>query len=227
MDGWFGDVNAATIEVLVWAGYDVIVPPAQTCCGALAAHDGWPDDARSMAEANTAAFSDVDLVVVNAAGCGAHLKEYGRWAADGAQLEVKVRDITEVMAQALAAGILPSLEADLGTVAVQDPCHLRHAQRVVDEPRAVLAAAGYEPIEIDPTGRCCGAAGLYSVLESAMSAELGEAKASEVLESGAPVVASANPGCEMQLRAFLGGRVRVAHPVELYWEALQQVGGEA
>lgn len=227
MDQWFGDVHAATIEVLAWAGYDVVVPPAQTCCGALAAHDGWPDDARSMAEANTAAFSDVDLVVVNAAGCGAHLKEYGRWAADGAQLEVKVRDITEVMAQALAAGILPSMEADLGTVAVQDPCHLRHAQRVVDEPRAVLAAAGYEPIEIDPTGRCCGAAGLYSVLESAMSAELGEAKAGEVLESGAPVVASANPGCEMQLRAFLGGRVRVAHPVELYWEALQQVGGEA
>jgi len=107
---------------------------------------------------------------------------------------------------------------------VQDPCHLRHAQRIVEEPRAVLRAGGYTPVEIDPQALCCGAAGAYAVLHPEISRELGARKAAQVRATGTAVVASANPGCEMQLRAHLGDGIRVAHPVELYWEAVGAVG---
>ena len=112
MDQWFGDVHTATIELLTRSGYDVVVPPAQTCCGALAAHDGWADDARDMAAANVAALDGTDLVVVNAAGCSAHMKEYGHWAEGGAGLAAKVVDVTEVVADAIADGRLPRLEGN-------------------------------------------------------------------------------------------------------------------
>ena len=224
MDVWFPEVHEAAADLLARAGYEVIVPPAQTCCGALAAHDGWADEARRMAEVNREAFREADLVVADAAGCGAHMKEYGHWTEGGEELASKTADITEVVAEAIADGRLPRLAEGGREVAVQDPCHLRHAQRITDQPRAVLAAAGLRPVEIDPGGQCCGAAGLYSVLEPEMSAMLGRAKADQVRVSGADTVASANPGCEIQLRTFLGGEVRVAHPVELYREALAGAG---
>lgn len=224
MDVWFPEVHEAAAELLARAGYEVIVPPAQTCCGALAAHDGWAGEARRMAEVNLAAFREADLVVVDAAGCGAHLKEYGHWTEGGEELAAKTVDITEVVAEAIADGRLPRLEERGREVAVQDPCHLRHAQRITDQPRQVLAAAGLRPVEIDPGGQCCGAAGLYSMLEPEMSAMLGRAKADQVRGAGADTVASANPGCEIQLRSYLGGEVRVAHPVELYREALAGTG---
>ena len=224
MEVWFPEVHEAAADLLARAGYEVIVPPAQTCCGALAAHDGWADEARRMAEVNRDAFREADLVVADAAGCGAHLKEYGHWTEGGGELAAKTADITEVVAEAIADGRLPRLAEGGREVAVQDPCHLRHAQRITDQPRAVLAAAGLRPVEIDPGGQCCGAAGLYSVLEPEMSAMLGRAKADQVRVSGADTVASANPGCEIQLRTFLGGEVRVAHPVELYREALAGAG---
>ena len=224
MDRWFGDVHTATIELLTRSGYDVVVPAAQTCCGALAAHDGWADDARDMAAANVAALDGADLVVVNSAGCGAHMKDYGHWAEDGAGLAAKVVDITEVVAEAIADGRLPHLESNGATVAVQEPCHLRHVQRITTQPRDILAAAGLRTVEIDSAGHCCGAAGIYSLLESKMSGQLGEAKAEQIRLTGAAVVSSANPGCEIQLRthlAKLSVSARVAHPVELYWEKLQ------
>jgi glycolate oxidase iron-sulfur subunit len=225
MDPWFGDVHEATIGVLQHAGFDVVVPESQTCCGALAAHDGAVSDARRLAARNVAAFRNADLVVVDAAGCGAHLKEYGHWAGDaGERLAARVRDVTEVLAEALADGRLPHLEIDRGPVAVQDPCHLRHAQRITAPPRQVVAAAGYRPVEIDPAGLCCGAAGIYSLLQPEASAELGQRKAEQVKASGSTIVASANPGCEMQLRSNLDSWYRVVHPVELYWEALQEDG---
>ena len=223
MDPWFGDVHAATIELLTRSGYKVVAPPSQTCCGALAAHDGWAEDTRAMAATNVAALGGADLVVVNAAGCSAHMKEYGHWAEGGAELAAKVMDATEVVAAAIADGRLPRLEATGDRVAVQDPCHLRHVQRITDQPREILAAAGYRGVEVDPAGQCCGAAGIYSVLEPEMSQQLGAAKAEQVRATGASLVSSANPGCEIQLRAHLADRgveARVAHPVELYWEAL-------
>ncbi|MDH3540013.1 MAG: (Fe-S)-binding protein, partial [Acidimicrobiia bacterium] len=164
MDPWFGDVHTASIEVLRRAGYDVVVPGNQTCCGALAAHDGEAGGARRMAKENAAAFASVDLIVADAAGCSAHLKEYGHWIGSiGASVAGRARDVTEVVADAIEQGRLPRLDTDRGPVAVQDPCHLRHVQRVVEQPRAILRAAGYRPVEIDPEGRCCGAAGLYSL----------------------------------------------------------------
>ena len=227
MDAWFGDVHAATAGLLAAAGWEVVSPRGQTCCGALAAHDGWADDTREMAAKNMEALHDFDLVVVNSAGCGAHLKEYGHWVDGGEQLAAKVFDVTEVVAEAISNGRLPRLSAGGDQVAVQDPCHLRHVQRITEQPRAILAAAGLEVVEIDPDGRCCGAAGIYSLLEPEMSGQLGAAKAEQVPATGARLVASANPGCEMQLRTYLGEtgyEARVAHPVEFYWEALQRAG---
>ena len=223
MDRWFGDVHDATVELLTRAGYDVVAPPSQTCCGALAAHDGWAEDTREMAAANVAALDGADLVVVNAAGCSAHMKEYGHWVEGGADLAAKVMDATEVVAAAIADGRLPRLESTGRRVAVQDPCHLRHVQRITEQPRDIVAAAGYRGVEVDPAGQCCGAAGIYSVLEPELSGRLGAAKAEQVKATGASLVSSANPGCEIQLRAHLsalGVEARVAHPVELYWEAL-------
>jgi glycolate oxidase iron-sulfur subunit len=222
MDPWFQGVHQATIGLLVSAGYAVEVPNRQTCCGALAAHDGAGRDAKRLARSNVAAFSGFDLVVADAAGCSAHLKEYDNWAEGGAELASRVRDVTEVVAAELAAGRLPVLQPGKGPVAVQDPCHLRHAQRIVEQPRAILIAAGYTPVDVDPGGMCCGAAGIYSVLYPETSDELGRRKAAEVEATGTTVVASANPGCEMQLRRHMDPAVRVAHPIELYWEALQR-----
>lgn len=220
MDPWFGPVRTATIEVLRRGGYTVEIPRGQTCCGALAAHDGDGEGAKRLARTNVSAFADADLIVVDSAGCGAHLKEYGHWAVDGDIVASRVRDVTETVAELIEAGALPRFEPTGTSVAVQDPCHLRHAQRIVEAPRSILSAAGYTPVEIDPVGMCCGAAGVYSVLHPATSAELGERKAEQVRASGAAIVASANPGCEMQLRAHAVKSYRVAHPVELYWERL-------
>lgn len=220
-DPWFGPLQEATIQVLSQAGYRVVVPEAQTCCGALAAHDGDVADARRLAERNLSAFEGADVVVATAAGCSAHLAEYGHWAGEGGtELGRRSRDVTMVVADLVAGGRLPTLDHDLGTVAVQDPCHLRHAQRETDAPRRILAAAGYRPVDVDPAGMCCGAAGIYSLTQPEASAELGRRKAEEVGSTGSTLVASANPGCEMQLRRHLPGWYRVAHPVELYARAL-------
>ncbi len=233
MDTWFLDVHVATIQVLRRAGYRVVVPRGQTCCGALAAHDGAAGQAERLAARNAAAFAGYDVVVTNSAGCGAHLKDLaergpGNFAPLPAtsppdsirQRREKPCDVTEVVAAAIADGRLPILPPNGQAVALQDPCHLRHAQRITAEPRAVLRAAGYEVRETDPAGLCCGAAGVYSLLRPATSAELGERKAAQVRATGATIVASANPGCEMQLRAHLGAGYRIAHPIELYAGAL-------
>jgi glycolate oxidase iron-sulfur subunit len=226
MDPWFTAVHEATIDVLVAAGYRVVVPPGQTCCGALAAHDGAAEDAARFAAANIAAFAECDLVVADAAGCSAHLREYDHVAAGGGALAARARDATVVVAQAIAEGRLPVLAPNGRRVAVQDPCHLRHAQRVVHEPRAILRAAGYEVVEIDPDGMCCGAAGVYSLVRPGASHELGERKAHQVRVTGVDLVASANPGCELQLRSHLGTAASVVHPIEMYAAALRESRGQ-
>ncbi len=218
MEPWFGGVHAATVGLLTAAGYEVVVPESQGCCGALAAHDGHVHSARRMAEANRVAFAGCDIVVADAAGCSAHLKNYEELIGSG--LEPEVLDATELVARCLADGSLQPVGARLGDAAVQDPCHLRHAQRVMAAPREIVTAAGYRPVEIDPDGLCCGAAGIYSLLEPDASAELGRLKARQVEATGATVVASANPGCEMQLRSNLPADTRVAHPIELLWESV-------
>ncbi|MEN8235064.1 MAG: (Fe-S)-binding protein [Actinomycetota bacterium] len=218
MDQWYSDVHVAVIEVLRTAGYRVVAPREQTCCGAIAAHEGAAHDAKRMAERNIDAFADFDLVVVDSAGCSAHMKDYGHWAEGGADLATRIIDANEIIATLIADGALPSVEGERDPIAVQDPCHLRHAQGIVDEPRAILRAAGLEPVEIDPIGMCCGAAGAYQLSHPEISDQLGRRKATQVEATGLRRVASANPGCEMQLKTYLDDGFEVKHPIELYWE---------
>ncbi len=220
-DPWFAEVHEATISVLRAGGFDVVAPPTQACCGALAAHDGAVAQTRALAAANVAAFDGFEYVVTDAAGCGAHLKEYGHWTEGGDALAARVVDVTELVAELLDDGHLPEFRSSGQRVAVQDPCHLRHAQRITVAPRRVVAAAGFDVVDLDPSGRCCGAAGMYTITYPEMSESLGRAKADEIDRSGAAVVASANPGCEMQLRSYADEAVRIVHPIELYAAALQ------
>jgi glycolate oxidase iron-sulfur subunit len=217
MDPWFGPVHRSIVQTLTAAGCRVVVPERQTCCGALAAHEGEAAAAERYLEKNRRAFSGVDLVVADAAGCSAHLRE--------ADIGVPVEDAVVSVAGLIEEGVLPRLPESGDRVAVQDPCHHRHAQRIVAQPRAILRAAGLTPVEIDIEGMCCGAAGLYSMAHPETSAELGRRKAEQIKAAEVSVVASANPGCEMQLRAFLGSGIRVAHPVELYAERALGIRG--
>lgn len=214
-DEWFRPVNRAAVQLLEMAGYRVLAPKGQTCCGALAAHDGKAESAESYQTVNTDTFGGCDIVVATAAGCSAHLADY-KWPGH----EPETVDVTVAVARAIEDGRLPTLDVDNGAIAIQDPCHLRHAQRVVAEPRAILIAAGYDVVETDPVGLCCGAAGLYTILQPEASERLGNQKAEQVRSTGVEKVASANPGCEMQLRSHLGATFEVKHPIEWYLEAL-------
>ncbi|MEX1037479.1 MAG: (Fe-S)-binding protein [Acidimicrobiia bacterium] len=215
---WFSPVNTAAIELLTMAGHEVVVPESQTCCGALAAHDGHADVADLLGVRNEEAFANCDLIVASAAGCSAHLHDtYGDRAGD----------ITTAIAKAIDDGRLPVLAPSGDAVVIQDPCHLRHAQRITAAPRRIVEAAGYDPVEIDDDGMCCGAAGLYTVLQPEASAELGIQKTDRIKALDGTIVASANPGCEMQLRAFLGGEYVIRHPIELYLEAVKAAASSA
>jgi glycolate oxidase iron-sulfur subunit len=220
-DEWFRPVNRAAVTLLERAGYRVEAPEGQSCCGALAAHDGHPDVARSLAETNSGTFAGYDLVVSTAAGCSAHLAGYEHWAQNGDEVASRALDITVAISRAIAAGNLPTLQDDLGPMAIQDPCHLRHGLRVEAEPRHLLQAAGFTVVETDPAGMCCGAAGLYTMTNPETSAELGNLKATQIRHTGVKRVASANPGCEMQIRAHLGSGFEVRHPIEWYLSALE------
>jgi glycolate oxidase iron-sulfur subunit len=208
-------VNRATIRVLVRNGWRVMVPREQRCCGALGAHNGRLKTARRLARRNARAFAGADHVLVNAAGCSAHMKEYGELV-EGAGLPV--RDLMEFLAdEGLTAAPTGPL-AD-GKVAYHDACHALRAQKIHEQPRAVLRQIpGVQIVEIENGDRCCGAAGLYNVLEPELSGRLMREKAEAVRDTGARVIASANPGCSMQIAAglrMLGVDAAVAHPVEL------------
>lgn len=214
-DLWFRRVNVATIRVLAGNGWRVIVPRSQTCCGALAAHNGRLDTARRLARKNGAAFAGIDHVVVNAAGCGAHMAAYGDLV-DGAGLPV--RDVMAFLHEEglrVDPGSLPARTV----VAYHDACHALRAQGIHRQPRELLGAIGnLQLVEIPNGDRCCGAAGIYNVTEPEMSGRLMREKAEAVASTGASVVASANPGCTMQLLAGLdeiGRTLDVVHPIEL------------
>lgn len=224
-DEWFRPVNQAAIELLELAGHRVDVPESQTCCGALAAHDGRADEAHDLAGRNAVAFTGYDQIVATAAGCSAHLASYSHWTNRGEAVASRTVDVTVAIAVAIEEGRLPRLSGPRGPIAIQDPCHLRHAQRVTKEPRLILEAAGYEVVEIDEAGFCCGAAGLYTVLQPEASEFLGNQKADQIRSTGVTRVASANPGCEMQLRSHLDDNHEVAHPIEWYLQALNEDQG--
>jgi len=221
-DQWFRPVNEAAVRLLEMAGHRVEAPSSQTCCGALAAHDGETEAAHSFAAINTDVFSGYETVVATTAGCSAHLSGYDHWNENGEDLATAALDITVAIAKAIADGRLPRSQVNRGRIAIQDPCHLRHAQRITSEPRQILAAAGYEVVETDQNGMCCGAAGIYTITQPEASEELGNQKADQVRSTGVDRVASANPGCEMQLRSYLDDNHDVAHPIEWYLKAIEE-----
>jgi len=221
-DQWFRPVNRAAIGLLEMAGHRVEVPKQQTCCGALAAHDGRAEVAHRLAATNVDAFNSFDMIVATAAGCSAHMAGYGHWDDKGADVGSAAVDVTVAIARALAEGRLPELAEPRGKIAIQDPCHLRHGQGVIAEPRRILEAAGYEVVETDEVGFCCGAAGLYTTLQPEASSQLGNQKADQIRSTGVSRVASANPGCEMQIRSYLEDDYEIAHPIEWYMTALME-----
>ncbi|HEY7067108.1 MAG TPA: (Fe-S)-binding protein [Chloroflexota bacterium] len=225
------EVDRATLRVLRRAGCDVVNPAGQGCCGALHAHGGDREGARQLARRNVAAFEAAGdaPIVVNAAGCGAMLKDYAHlladdpaWAARAQAFAARVRDVTEYLA-ARPDGALryprPAGDAAAVCVAYQDACHLAHAQGLREPPRALLRAVpGLELREMAESGLCCGSAGVYNVTHPAVARALRERKVDAALATGADVIATANPGCLLQLRAGLrarGSRVEVRHVVEL------------
>ncbi len=200
----FGEVNAATARALSAAGYDVVAP-AQGCCGALSAHAGRAQEADRFTRRLRSAFADVDTVVVNASGCGSHLKERGLPAVD--------------LTEALADAELPELHPLDLVVAYQDSCHLRHAQRLPTAWRPLLERIpGLRLVEPAEQDICCGSAGIYNITQPEAARELGDRKAAHVLATSADALASANPGCLVQIAQALGraGQPLPAfHPVEL------------
>ncbi len=220
---FYPDVNADTARLLSAAGYEVVVPRTQECCGALHLHAGRIDEFRAMARRLIPAFADVDLVVVNAAGCGSALKEYGHWLADDAarSFAERVRDVSEVL-----VGCDLPLRPLRETVTYHDACHLAHGQRIRAEPRELLRRIpGLTLVDLPDSDLCCGSAGVYNLLEPEMAGELGRRKARRIRETGARVVVAGNPGCLMQMRQHCraeGLSVEVAHPVTLLARALEE-----
>jgi glycolate oxidase iron-sulfur subunit len=209
---FFDDVNAATIRVLTAEGCEVVIPPSQGCCGALMLHAGQEEDAAAMARRFIDAFeteaADVDTIVINSAGCGSSLKEYGhllrddpRYAARAQALSDKCQDIAELLSELEPRA--PRHPVPL-SVAYHDACHLQHAQGVTAEPRRVLATIPELDVrEVPEAGICCGSAGIYNLVEPTTATDLGDRKATHIRTTGADAVVSSNPGCLLQIASRL------------------------
>jgi glycolate oxidase iron-sulfur subunit len=224
---FFPNVNRATIRVLAAEGYDVVVPAAQGCCGALSLHAGREAEAAGFARALVESFGDVDeldAVLVNAAGCGSTLKQYADFVGGdrATRFGAKVRDVSEFL-----AGIEPVAQRRPlpMRVAYHDACHLAHAQRIREAPRTLLGGIpGLELLEIPQGDQCCGSAGVYNLLEPESAAEIGGRKARNVRSVAPDVLASANPGCSLQIASLLakdGPELLTAHPIELLDAAIE------
>lgn len=227
----YPQVHEATVRVLEHAGCEVVAPEGQGCCGALHSHAGDAETARALARRNIAAFerAGVEAVIVNAAGCGAAMKEYGRllrqdrhWAARAERFSEGVRDVLEFVATRDFAHSLGRVER---AVTLQDACHLAHAQGIREAPRTILRAIpGLRLVEMRTPDRCCGSAGLYSVVQPEMSATILDAKMADIAWTGASVICTSNPGCAMQLEAGVrrtGLDADVRHVIEILDEAVR------
>ena len=219
----FGDVNRDTARLLSLAGWDVVVPGGQGCCGALELHAGRVDALRRRATVLASAFpADVDWVVTNAAGCGSAMREYGHWTTEAAatRLASRTRDVTELLAEAE----LPLAPLPL-TVTYHDPCHLAHGQKVRAAPRALLAKIpGLTVVPLVDSELCCGSAGVYNILEPAMAERLLAQKIDRIVETGARTVVTGNPGCLLQIAAGCRGRgvdIELVHSVTLLARAVR------
>ncbi len=222
---FFPRVNAATARVLAAEGCDVIIPRSQGCCGALSLHTGRAAEAVRFAKRTIETFeaAGVDSIVVNSAGCGSAMKEYELlfadspgWAERAAALSAKVRDLSEFLDSLGPVAERHPVEV---RAAYHDACHLGHAQRITAAPRALLRGIpGLELVELRDAGMCCGSAGVYNLLQPDAARELGSRKADSVVDSGASLLISANPGCTLQISSELAARgvsLRTAHTAEV------------
>jgi glycolate oxidase iron-sulfur subunit len=221
----FAETDRATIRLLLAAGSPVIIPKHQGCCGALTVHAGDMDEARVMAHRNIDAFerSGAKYIIVNAAGCGAALKEYAHlmrddplYAERAAHFSTRVRDIAEFLVNRSSSSPQHPLHLK---VTYQEPCHLVHAQRISSAPRELLRnIPDIELIEMQESSLCCGSAGIYNITQPEMARRLQERKIKHIQETGVDVVVTANPGCYLQLQSGLrraGSTIRVIHIVDL------------
>ena len=222
---FFPGVNAATVRVLAAEGCEVVVPPGQQCCGALSVHSGREAEAIARAKRLIATFeqADVEAVVVNVAGCGSSMKDYGRlladdagWAERAARFAASCRDVSELIAE--LGPVAPRHPLPV-VAAYHDACHLSHAQGVRSQPRELLRAIpGLELREIAEPDICCGSAGIYNVVNPKPARELGDRKAANIRATAADLLITANPGCLMQVDSALrrsGSTMALAHTIEV------------
>jgi glycolate oxidase iron-sulfur subunit len=225
MEGLFRETNRATERVLARNGCELVEAPGQSCCGALHAHAGQLETARELARRNIEAFAGngADRIIVNAAGCGAAMKEYRELLADdpafaerALDFSARVRDVSEFL---IEIGIRKPSEPTNRVVAYDAPCHLIHAQRIAQAPVELLRAIpGITLVPLRGFDSCCGGAGIYNLQHAELSSEILNDKIASIKESGADTAATANPGCIMQLGAGVllsGLKVDVVHPIDL------------
>jgi glycolate oxidase iron-sulfur subunit len=225
---FFSDVNEATARVLSANGCEIVIPRSQGCCSALPAHQGEEAQAQALARQMIDAFegTGVDYVVINAAGCGHTLKEYGHILQDDEQyrdraqaFSAQVRDVHEFLAEVgLTTELHPLTDGPLPLV-YQDACHLLHGQKISVQPRQLLKQIPQVQIrEPMDAALCCGSAGVYNMLQPEVAAELGQMKAQTLVNTGAKLIASPNPGCSLQIYKHLqhqGHQIPLMHPIEL------------
>jgi glycolate oxidase iron-sulfur subunit len=224
MNSMMGSINKSSVRLLTAAGYDVVVPREQICCGALANHAGLRDTARSMARTNVAAFpvDKFDAVIINAAGCGAMLKEYPLLIEGAERFSLKVKDIAEFL---VSTNIFQRLKIPMERrVGYDDPCHLIHGQGVKTEPRRLLKAIpGISFVEVEGADQCCGSAGIYNITQNELSMEILDRKMEKIQKANIDVLATGNPGCMFQFKygaKKCGIKLEVVHPVELLARSL-------
>lgn len=239
MDVLFTSTNVNTVRLLREAGYEVVIPTSQTCCGALHAHAGETASARRLARGNIDAFgaAGVDFIASNAGGCGASLKEYDHLlhadesVADAArEFARRVKDVAELLVEngqpLLRSG--PTTPAAPAVVTYQDSCHLRNVMRVQQQPRALLASLpGVRLNELQGADRCCGSAGIYNLTQPQMSADVLDHKMEHAVQTQAEYIVTSNPGCLLQMkwgieRAGAGDRMKAVHLVDFIAESLEK-----
>jgi len=224
MNSMLGSINRSSVRLLTAAGYDVVVPGNQICCGALANHAGLRTTAKQMARSNIAAFpiEQLDAIIINASGCGAMLKEYPLLVDGAGAFSSKVKDIAEFL---VSTRIFERLKTPMDRrVGYDDPCHLVHGQGIRTEPRTLLKAIpGIQFVEIEGADQCCGSAGIYNITQNELSMEILDRKMEKIQKAHIDVLATGNPGCMFQFRygaQKLGMHLEVVHPVELLAHSL-------
>ncbi|AFZ34998.1 protein of unknown function DUF224 cysteine-rich region domain protein [Stanieria cyanosphaera PCC 7437] len=233
---FFNSVNQATIRVLSANSCEIIIPKTQGCCAALPAHQGQENQAKQLARQMIDSFADtkVDAIIINAAGCGHTLKEYGHILADDPEYKdkaqefaSKVKDVQEFLATVGLTAKLSPLTQEKLNIVYQDACHLLHGQKISLQPRQLLkqipGVALKEPID---AALCCGSAGVYNMLQPEVADELGQQKVTNLVNTGANLIASANPGCSLQIIKHLkvqGKEIKLMHPIELLDYSIQGI----